>query len=402
MNTPDYHDPAECEPTTKGASPLLLFVVNDPAFFLSHRERLGAAARAGGYRVEVACPSEGDTASEIVARGYAHHPLQLTRWGSNPISELAALWELVVLFRRIRPCIVHLVGIKAMLYGGLVARLTRVPAALFAVSGLGYVFLSRGVVASARRWLVRQLYRLAFGHRNSRVVFQNEGDLATFVAFGMVRPDRSDIVPGNGIDLEHFAPTTEPEGRPLVVLPARMLWDKGVQEFVDAAALLRTQGSMARFVLVGDAAAGNPSAVPERLLHAWTEAGTIEWWGRCADMSRVFGEANVVCLPSYREGMPQVLIEAAACGRATVTTDVSGCRDAIVPNVTGLLVPRGEVEPLARAIKRLLDDAAERARLGAAGRRHVETRLAPSVVIPAMLNIYGKLLGSHSNPMEYG
>jgi glycosyltransferase involved in cell wall biosynthesis len=371
--------------------PILLFVVNDPAFFVSHRECLARAARERGYEVQVASPPDRAATEAIRALGYVHHPIALSRWGSHPLRELASIAGLAALFRRVRPTIVHLVGIKAMIYGGLAARWVRVPAAVFAVSGLGHVFLSKGIAASARRGLVRALYRVAFGHPNARVIFQNVDDRDTFVRGGMVRADRSLIVPGNGIDLDKFSPSPEPPGTPLVILPARMLRDKGVYEFVAAARTLRAAGVDARFALVGDAAPGNPAAVPDATLRGWAADGIVEWWGHRADMPAVFRASSVVCLPSYREGIPQVLIEAQACGRPIVTTDVPGCRDVIRHGETGLLARNGDAASLATALERLLRSQDLRQTMARAGRTFVEETLAPEVVIPAVIREYDTL-----------
>jgi glycosyltransferase involved in cell wall biosynthesis len=376
---------------TGQARPILLFVVNDPAFFVSHRGRLALAATAEGYDVRVASPQDEAAVGAIQGLGVVHHAIALSRWGSRPASELRSILAIAALFRRVRPAVVHLVGIKAMIYGGIAARWTRVPAAVFAVSGLGHVFLSRGLLASARRALVRALYRIALGHPNARVVFQNTDDRDTFVGGGMVRADRAVIVPGNGIDLDRFRPSPEPEGTPLVVLPARLLRDKGVAEFVEAARRLKSRGVAARFALVGDAAEGNPAAVPEATLRGWIDAGLVEWWGHRKDMPAVFQQAHVVCLPSYREGMPQVLIEAQACARAVVTTDVPGCRDAVRSGQTGLLVRKGDADSLAEALGQLLSSPDQRLAMAAAGRRFVETTFDPKTLIGTVLSVYRSL-----------
>jgi glycosyltransferase involved in cell wall biosynthesis len=300
---------------------------------------------------------------------------------------------MVALFRSVRPDVVHLVTIKPVLYGGIAARLARVPAAVFAVSGLGYVFLAKGRRAWAQRQVVLQCYRVAFGHPNSRVIFQNTHDRDLFTA-ATGRAIAHAIVPGNGIDLAEFRSTPLPEGAPLVVLPARMLWDKGVGEFVQAARELRARGVNARFALVGPADGRNPSAIPEATLRSWTEEGIVEWWGMQTDMASVYATAAIVCLPSYREGMPRALIEAAACGRPVVTSDAPGCRDAIRPGVTGLLAKVRDAESLTGALRELLEDEPRRRQMGAAGRKLVETELAPDVVIGRVLALYDELLVS--------
>jgi glycosyltransferase involved in cell wall biosynthesis len=368
----------------------LLYVVNDGAFFMRHRGMLARAARDAGHDVHVATPLDGSEAA-IEKAGFVHHPLRLVRSGRNAVAELRALIAMVALFRAVRPNLVHLVTIKPVLYGGLAARLTGVPAAVFAISGLGYVFLATGLAASLLRALVWIGYRLALGHANARVIFQNEDDRALFVDARAVARERTAIVPGNGIDLTEFHPSPEPVGVPLVVLPARMLWDKGVREFVEAARELRRRGVAARFALVGPTDPANPAAITEAELRRWQAAGDVEWWGTQSDMPSVYAAASIVCLPSYREGIPRSLIEAAACGRPIVATDVPGCRDVVQPGQNGLLVPPRSALALADALRILLASSGLRSEMGHAGRDRAERELGPEAVIGKVLTVYAVL-----------
>jgi glycosyltransferase involved in cell wall biosynthesis len=377
-------------------APRVLFVVNDGRFFLSHREMLADRLRAAGFEVEVACPAD-DSAEAIRGHGYRHHPVALTRSGRNPLRELAALARMYRMLRAVRPDVVHLVTIKPVLYGGVSARLLRIPA-LFAISGLGYVFLARGLRAALQRALVWIAYGLALGHPRSRAIFQNAQDQERFVAAGVVPAERTAVIRGSGVDLSLFRPRPEPAGTPVVVLPSRMLWDKGVGEFVEAAAMLRRDGVPGRLVLVGAAGGTNPAAIPVAQLEAWQAEGRVEWWGHRTDMPEVLAQASAVCLPSYREGIPRALIEAAACARAIVTTDVPGCREVVRHGENGLLVPAQDAGRLAQALRALLEDARLRAEMGAAGRRLVEAELAPEIVIGQTLGLYDDLLGRPLRP----
>ncbi|MFQ6708018.1 glycosyltransferase family 4 protein, partial [Bordetella pertussis] len=330
----------------------LLFVVNNPAFFLSHRLPLAEAARADGYEVHVAT-MDGPSVPDIVARGFAHHVIPMTRSGKQPLQELRSVWALVRLFRRLRPGLVHLVTIKPVLYGGIAARLAGVPAMVAAISGLGFVFVAGGLKARLLRAAVGRLYRLALGHRNSRIVFQNTADRDVLARLGAVRAEQVVMIRGSGVDLGQYRVVPEPAAPVTALMAARLLRDKGVREFVEAARLLRQRGLSVRMQLAGGVDPGNPASITPEQAAQWQDEGCVEVLGERKDIAALYGAAHMAVLPSYREGLPKSLLEAAACGRAVVTTDVPGCRDAIDPDVTGLLVPPRDAPALADAIARL-------------------------------------------------
>ncbi|MFU1952275.1 glycosyltransferase family 4 protein, partial [Bordetella avium] len=333
----------------------LLFVVNNPAFFLSHRVALAIAAQAQGYEVHVAT-MDGPSVPQIQALGMMHHVIPMSRSGKKPMEELKTMLALYRLFRKLRPDLAHLVTIKPVLYGGIAARLARVPAMVAAISGLGYVFMAKGARARLVRAVVGRFYRLALGHPNSRVIFQNANDRDLLSRLGAVRSERVEMIRGSGVDLSRYRAEPEPPAPPVVVLMvARLLRDKGVYEFVEAARLLRQQGLNVRMRLAGGVDLGNPASIRADEVQAWARAGLVEALGERQDIAELYAASHIAVLPSYREGLPKSLIEAAACARAVVTTDVPGCRDAIDPDQTGLLVPPHDAPALAAAIARLVD-----------------------------------------------
>lgn len=366
--------------------PLLLMVVNDATFFRSHRWPLALAAREAGWRVEVA--SAPDAALDwIGAQGIPAHPVPFRRKGRNPLNEIKTLVSLLRLYRRVRPDLIHHITIKPILYGGLAARILRIPAVVNAVTGLGYLFSKCGIRAWAAQKVVKAGYRLSLGYSRAVAVFQNPDDLRDI--WGAVGHQRSMIIPGAGVDTAEFAFTEEPLGVPLVVLAARMLWSKGVGDFVDAARRCYVQGLAARFVLVGDSDSGNPEAVPVDVLRRWNAEGAIEWWGRREDMPEVLQQAHVVVLPTtYREGVPKVLIEAAAVGRPLIATDMPGCREIVCHNDNGLLIPPRDPEALATAIGELIADPVCRRRMGQRGRERVVEQFRLDKVLKETLDIY--------------
>jgi glycosyltransferase involved in cell wall biosynthesis len=368
----------------------LLFVVNNPAFFLSHRLPLALGAMHAGYDVHVATMN-GPSVARIRAEGLPHHVIPLSRSGTNPLRELYSHYGLWRLFCQLRPDIVHAVTIKPVLYGGIAARLAGVPAFVAAVSGLGFIFTRPHRGPDFARWAATRLYGLALGHSNSRVIFQNRSDCDVLRQAGVVRPGQDVLIRGSGVDLERFRATPEPDGAPVAMMVSRLLKDKGVREFVAAARMAAGHPGGLRWLLVGSTDYGNPASVTDEEVSMWRREGAVEFLGERDDIVTLYEQSHIAVLPSYREGLPKTLIEAAACGRAVVTTDVPGCRDAIEPDVTGLLVPAQDAGALCEAVVRLADDAALRRQMGAAGRRLAVAEFDVRKVVEAHLELYALL-----------
>lgn len=369
----------------------LLYAINNPAFFLSHRLPLAIAAREAGYDVHVAT-MDGPTVPKILSLGFTHHVIPMSRSGRNPFREFRVMLAFRRLFIRLQPAIVHAVTIKPLLYGGIAARLTNVPAFIGAVSGLGFVFTGGDPKRNMIRWAATRLYSLALGHPNSRVIFQNSGDRDMLQDAGAVRPGQVVMIRGSGVDLNDFPVRPEPEGPPVAVMVSRLLNDKGANEFVQAARLTQGHPSGLRWVLVGSPDLGNPASVSMETFQQWQQEGIVECLGERTDIAACYQRSHIAVLPSYREGLPKSLIEAAASGRAVVTTDVPGCRDAIEPGKTGLLVPAKDAQALADAVVRLAEDAPLRRQMGQAGRQLAETAFDIRLIQRAHLELYDALL----------
>ncbi len=370
---------------------ILMFVVNVDWFFLSHRLPIALAAQQQGYKVHIATGLT-NKLDELQRYGFEVHPLAMDRSGSGLVNIWRTLVEFWVLFRVVRPDVVHLVTIKPILLGGIVARLAGVPAVVAAVSGLGFVFISHGVKAAIRRRLVGIVYSVALGQRNLKVIFQNMDDRVAIGKLAHLQDIKVEIIRGSGVDLARFIHKPLPLGVPVVILVARMLIDKGVREFVQAARLVKQHGVLARFCLVGAVDPANPASLNDAELAQWAKEGIVELWGHRADMPEVLLAAHVVVLPSYREGLPKVLMEAAACGRVVVTTDVPGCRDAITPDVSGILVPVRDAVALAEVIMGLIDSPARCQAMGNAGRALAESAFDVRQVAAMHLHIYQDLI----------
>ena len=328
----------------------------------------------------------------IEKNGFLYHEVAFARSGQNPFSEIKTIVCLASLFRKVKPDLVHLITIKPVLYGGIAARLAGVRAVVSAVSGLGTVFVADSVLARARRWLVSRMYCSAFRQKKLAVIFQNPDDRDALLGLGALNPDNAKMIRGSGVPLSVYAFVDEPMGRPVVVMAARLLKDKGVFEFVDAARLLRKRGVDLEMRLIGAPDPGNLTSVQQADLDQWAKEGVIRLLGYCDDIADQYAAANIVCLPSYREGLPKSLVEAAACGRAVVTTDVPGCRDAIDPDITGLLVPVRNAVALADAIQFLVENPEKRREMGNAGRQLAEREFAIEKIVEQHMNIYKELL----------
>ncbi|MBN9229639.1 MAG: glycosyltransferase family 1 protein [Legionella sp. 40-6] len=368
----------------------LLFIVNDAAFFLSHRLPIALRAQENGYEVHIATPLA-PVCEQIREHGLIFHPILLSRSGKNPFKELTSIFSLYALIRRLKPCIVHLVTIKPVLYGGLIARFLKVPGVVAAVTGLGYVFTAESKMAQYAQGIIQLFYRQALRQPRARIIFQNPDDQRLFTEKKICFPEQTTLIRGSGVDLSLYRPLPETTGTPTVLMVSRLLKDKGVTEYVDAVRLLTKKGIKARFLLAGARDADNPACIPQSLLDQWQQEGHIDLLGFREDIAQLLGQSSLVVLPSYREGLPKVLIEAAASGRAVITTDVPGCRDAIEPNQTGLLVPVRDAQALAQAIECLLEDAALRNKLGQAGRILAEREFSIDHIVMKHLAIYREL-----------
>jgi len=380
-----------------GTRPRLLFVINESYFLISHRLELIHAATKR-FEVHVAAPSDhvwappGFEVSALEAVGVTFHPIRLSRRGQRPAQELATLFDLFWQFRRLAPDVVHTLTIKPVIYGGLLARLFGIRVVV-SITGLGQVFVASGIWGAIRKRVVLWLMRLACRGPRSFVICQTDHDRDSLATWGVVDLARSVVVGGAGVALDDFSPRPQREGTPIAIFAGRLLWEKGVGEFVDAVRCLRSRGAVGRFVLVGGTRPSNPDSVPSSQIEGWVRDGLIEWWGHRTDMPKVLGDAHVVCLPTrYGEGVPKILIEAAAAGRPIVASDLPGCREVVKNERNGLIVPPGDVRSLVSAIERLMTDSELRRRYGDEGRRIAEQRFDVEKVVSATLTVYDDML----------
>lgn len=368
----------------------VLIVDNDESYFSNHRISVARGALDAGYDVHVGFPLK---QAEVQTRHpeFSFHHVPFDRVGTNPARDAKTWLELRRLFRQLRPDIVHLFSIKPVLYGGLAARSTGVPHVVAAMTGLGSLFSSNSARVRALRAIVVAGLRIACQPVNVRMIFENREDCGLFKQLGICRPEAGSVISGSGVNTELFRPSPEPEARPMVLFASRMLWEKGVGDFVAAARRLRDQGLEARFALAGGTDP-NPSAISEEQLRQWHAEGVIEWLGQCDDMPELIRQSHVVCLPSrYREGVPRILIEGASAGRALITTDMPGCRDIVRDQENGLVVPVGDVEALSAAMRSLIESPSRRREMAVRGRAMVEEEFSESKVIEQTMGLYREM-----------
>lgn len=380
-------------PIKNKTKPTLLFLVNVDWFFISHRLPIALAAIEKGYEVHILTGIT-NKHEELTSHGLIVHPLGINRSKSNILHEIGTFVSMVKAIKKIDPDVIHLVTIKPVIYGGIAARIVGIKNVVAAISGLGFVFSESGLKAKIRRLLVSLAYRSALNQKHLKVIFQNPTDRHTLSKITNLDDSKKVMIPGSGVDLSIYqsSPMRISE-LPIIILAARLLHDKGVAEFVQASRILKEKGLQARFCLVGTPDPANPNSVTDGELKNWIDEEIIESWGHRTDMPAVLSQAYVVVLPSYYgEGLPKVLIEAAACGRAVITTDMPGCRDAIIPDETGFLIPPRNSDILAEMIQKLIIDKDLCQKMGQAGRSLAEQKFSIESVVDTHLRIYDNLI----------
>lgn len=372
----------------------LLYFISEDWFFCSHFFDRALAAQKAGHEVTLLTRVSNHGAI-LQATGFKVVELSLDRSSTNLWRELMVVAKLVRLYRRERPELVHHVALKPIVYGSFAARLLGIRAIVNAPVGMGHAFTLGGTKGRVLQGVIGVLLRWMLNPPGSKVVFENEEDLNDCVRMRSVRVDDAILIPGAGVDMDVFHADSRRIGPPAVVMGSRMLREKGVAEFVQAAQMLKSRGVEARFVLAGDPDPANPSAVPRAELQAWHDSGAVEWIGHCKNMAGLLRQSHVACLPSYyREGLPKFLLEAMACGLPVVTTDARGCRQAVEHAVTGLLVPPRDPAALAVALEALIGDASARERMGQAGRERALRLFDGRIIVCQTLAVYERLLRS--------
>jgi glycosyltransferase involved in cell wall biosynthesis len=376
---------------TEARQPAALLFANTDWYLYNFRLPLARAVRAAGYRVHLVSPPGPYAARLAAIEGLEWHEFDFARRGINPFGEVVTVARLVALYRRIRPTHCHHFTIKCVLYGSFAARLAGVTRTINAITGLGHVFVSGSRRIGLLRRPILWLYRFCLG--GTDVIFQNEDDRQAFAGAGVLEGARTHLIRGSGVDTARFRP--DPQRRfdrtPVSILFAsRLLWEKGLAELIEATRTLSERHVSAVVSIAGEPDPGNPSAVPHATLDEWRALPNVEFLGHRDDIDRLLAQADIVVLPSYREGTPRILLEAAAAGLPLVATDVPGCREVVRADENGILVPAGDAKALAGALERLALDSAMRRRMSARSREIACGDFDENRVLAATLAIYRK------------
>lgn len=371
------------------AKPVIVYLVSEDWYFLSHRLPMALAAQQAGYRVHVAT-RVAKGAADIERLGFTLHPLAWQRGSTNPFDVLANIRQVRSLYRTLKPDLAHHVGLQASIVGSLAA--AGLPLAILnALTGLGFAFTSRNIKASVLRPAMSVLLRLLMKRDSARALVQNPDDRAALKRLG-VPAEKIEIIPGSGVDTDALKPLPEPAGEVSVAFVGRLLDDKGLRPLVAAHELMTRQGQQVRLLIAGDPDAANPASIPAVEVERWRHLPRVEVLGHVSDIKAVWARSHIAVLPSRREGLPKSLLEAAAYGRPMVATDVPGCREIARHDVNAFLVPVDDPGPLAGALTVLARDSALRRRLGSAGREIVETEFSSARIGQEIVDLYDRLL----------
>ena len=368
----------------------IILLANTDWYLYNFRLSLAESIRSNGDQLTLLSP-QGPYVKKIKNMGFKWIEINLSRKGNNPLKEIATIKQIASIYRAEKPDLVHHFTVKCVNYGSLAAKLAGVKKIINAITGLGYVFLNENTHTRIMRWIVEYFYRISL--KNTTVVFQNEDDLQLFKRNRLITQGQASIIPGSGVDIDKFTQVKEPEGIPSVILIARLLRDKGVYEFVEAAKIIIEQSHHARFILVGDIDEGNPASLTKNELQDWVQKGVIEWWGWRDDVIDVYHCANIVCLPSYREGISRTLIEAGACGKPLITTNVPGCKQVVIDGENGFVVPQKNAEELAKALVKLIINPELRRVMGMRSREIVTEKFSSYIINSQTLALYEKIKG---------
>ena len=372
-------------------NPRVLFVITEDWFFHSHFLDRAKYIAASGGTVGVATRFSIHE-DELKDLGFELFPVNFSRRGLNPISEFLTALKIRKIVRRFKPDIAHNVALKPVVTGTFGELLGRQGVVINALVGMGYIFTSTDTRASVVKPFLSRILKSLLRSKPVHVVIENPDDLNSLVNDGFVRQSQISLIRGAGVDLNAFPFHPEVVGPVVVTLVSRILRDKGVLEFIDAASQLQTRVPEVVFQIVGEPDLGNPSSIPQREIDSWKSLSNVKYLGRRSDIADILKGSHIVCLPSYREGLPKSLLEALSSGRPIITTDVPGCREVCDDGVNGLLVPARDSMALSNAIEKLAINPELRQAMGRAGRVRAESEFSNEIVCTQTLDLYRRLM----------
>ncbi len=369
----------------------ILFIISEESYFMSHRLNLAIEALEKGYKVGLLC-NRGKNIHSIKEKGIEVFNFSLSRTSLSPLNHLKTIIKISKTFKLFKPDLIHAVAIKPVIFSSLVTKFHDVEGRVFALGGLGFIFSSNRFLAKLLRPFIVLFLKYCLSGRKTRLIMQNKDDCKKVWDLKLIEKNKTRLIEGAGVDTDLFLPEEESQEMPTVILPARLLWDKGIGEFVEAAKIIKSKSISARFILVGSQDLHNPENIKSQVIDKWVDQGLVEYWGFSDDMPKIMREASIVCLPSYREGLPKVLIEAASCAKPIVTTDVPGCKEVVSHGVNGYLVKEKESKDLAIFLEELILDRNLRNSMGQEGRKIVLDRFAEDLITEKTRKVWEEVL----------
>jgi len=372
----------------------LLILVNDLDYFISHRLVIAKKALSKGYKVIVGYGSKTKNYyKELEDLKINFVYVNMRRGGINLIEELFSIFNIYLLFCREKPDIVHLVTLKPYLYGGIAARIASVPNVVSAVAGLGSLFSDKGIFPRVILYILKPILKFAFGHSNQIVIFQNLNDKKLLESKKIIKNNNTTLIKGSGVEISRFKPNNKKDSVATVVLASRLIEEKGICEFVEAAKKIKIKFKRVNFILAGAIDKANPNSISSLKIDNWIKNGVVDLIGFANDIPELFSRAHIICLPSYyNEGLPRTLQEAAAAGRPVVTTTNPGCIDGIIHNETGIAVPPKNVDALVEAIEYLLKNPEIGVKMGKKGRELAKKYFDQRLIVDQHMKVYEELL----------
>lgn len=369
----------------------VLFVITEDWALISHRLHLVDEAIAAGYDVGLATRVNKHR-NILEVHGIKIFEWKLQRRSLNPFREIMSFLSLCRILWIFKPHIIHTVAQKPVIYAGLARKFYSKVGFICTLGGMGFVFTSKSFKAKLLRPMVKIFLKFALMGKETRLILQNKDNINTIKCIGVIKNKNIRLIRGAGVEIDKFLPSHIPSGIPIIILPGRMLWDKGVGEFVRVAKRIKARNIHARFILVGDIDLHNPSSISQTHIDKWVASGIIEQWERCDNIETVYRQATIVCLPSYNEGLPKVLIEAGSCSRPVVAFDVPGCREVIQNKVNGFLVEVGNEHALERALINLIKDNKLCENMGKKGRKIAESEFSSVITNAQTFKIWNEVI----------
>ena len=371
----------------------IFFLVNTDSFFLSHRFDIAKKMIRSNYEVHIGTEFS-KYKSLFLKSGIKIHEVNFFRNSFNLFKAFYSLIQIFFLLKKIKPDILHAISLKPVIFGGLISFITPIKSLVISVTGLGSMFINKGIFYNFREYIFKTFYKVIFLFSNLKVILQNKDDLNYLIKKSNLKKKDVQIIKGSGVNLNKFKFSNIPKGSPIILMASRIIKDKGVFEYIEAIRILKKKNFNGKFFLIGDIDNDNPSAISNSLIRLWKKKKMIIYLKHQQNIIKYIKKSSIVVLPSYREGFPKILMEAAACGRPVITTNVPGCKDAIVNRVTGYLIPVKKSKPLADLIFNLSKKRNTLKKMGIDARIHAEKNFDVNNVVSKHLSIYKKILNN--------